>query len=216
MAPLPTLAQESLPAKPDSHDLTPLLQGAISGDRIALDALLGKLRPYLHTLVRARLGSASQGGMDHSALVQEGLVRIYKNIGQLRQATVPCLLGWVGQIMRHLAVDALRAQNAKPAQVLSASVLELLNKPLPADQLELRERRAVQVAQAIGQLPERRRQVLEMYFLEQLSDAEICQRMGGSPGAVRVLRFRALEDLRRLLAMSPDSDCRPQPDMAQS
>jgi RNA polymerase sigma factor (sigma-70 family) len=197
----------------DPYGLTPLLEKARAGDRAALDALLAKLRPYLHALVRARLGSEAAGQLDRSALVQEGLVRIFQNIGKLDHPDVPHLLGWVGQIIRHLVVDAVRAGQRDAAKMNGARLWQQLNALTPEDQ-ERQDCRALRVAETLAMLPERRRQVLEMSFLEQLSDAEICQRLGGSVGAVRVMRFRALQELRRLLETCPDSDCRPGPNQA--
>jgi RNA polymerase sigma-70 factor (ECF subfamily) len=198
-----------LGANADPYGLTPLLEGAIGGEKQALEALLEKLRPYLHVLVRSQLGHEFAVSLDRSALVQEGLIRICQNITHLREHTVPQLLGWASQVMRHLVIDALRAKNREPCKVTGSRILEALMKSPKAEEEERRDRRSLQVAEALGKLPERRRQVIEMYFLEQLSDAEICQRIGGSVGAIRVLRLRALNQLRRLLQASPDSDCRP-------
>ena len=69
----------------DPYGLSPILEEAIAGNRAALDALLGRLRPYLHALVRARLGSEPAWPLDRSALVQGGLVRIYQNIGSFER-----------------------------------------------------------------------------------------------------------------------------------
>jgi RNA polymerase sigma-70 factor (ECF subfamily) len=189
--------------------LAPLLEAAMAGDRPALDALLLKLRPYLHSLVRARLGPDPRPGLDNSALVQEGLLRIFESIGGFRGHTVPHLLGWVGQIVRHLVIDALRANSREMGKVPIEPPLEPWGLDPPADAGDGRERRALRVAEALNRLPERRRQVIELSFFEQLSDAEIARRLGGSAGAVRVLRFRALQEIRQLLQACPDSDCRP-------
>lgn len=194
---------------PDTQGLSPLLDAAIAGNKTAMDALLKKLRPYLHALVRSRLGPEQGATFDHSDLVQDGLVRIYQNLGRLRERTVPHLLGWAGKIVRNLVLDALRAKQREPVKDREARIVEVLGRSLVSDGDELRTERLLVVAQALAQLPERRRQVIELYFLEQLSDSEICQRLGGSVGAVRVLRFRALEELRHILQNSTDSDCRP-------
>jgi RNA polymerase sigma-70 factor (ECF subfamily) len=196
-------------ASPDAHGLSPLLQGAVAGDAASLDALLAKLRPYLHALVRSRLGQQFSGGLDSSALVQECLMRVYQKINQLREPTVPHLLAWAGQIARNLVIDALRTRGHEPAKISGTRIVELLTKGLSPEQQDRRDRCSLLVAEALTQLPERRRQVIELYFLEQLSDAEICRRIGGSPGAVRVLRFRALEELRSILRACGDSDCYP-------
>ena len=194
---------------PDTQGLSPLLDAAIAGNKTAMDALLKKLRPYLHALVRSRLGPGQAATFDHSDLVQEGLVRIYENLGRFRERTVPHFLGWAGKIIRNLIYDALRAEQHKPVMDREPRIIELLERSVVSAGDELRAERVIAVGRAIAQLPERRRQVIELSFLEQLSDLEICQRLGGSVGAVRVLRFRALEELRDILQNSDDSDCRP-------
>src|SRR5437016_379846 len=170
----------------DRFGLTPLMQRAVDGDRAALDALLGKLRPYLHALVRARLGPELDPMLDRSDLVQEGLFRTCRNIGDLRERTAPCLLAWVRKIMRHLVIDALGEKRPAGMPVIDPPIFD----PTPAGQ-EIRDRQALRVATALQQLPERRRQVIELTFLKQLPDSEISRLLGGSEGAVRVLRFRA-------------------------
>jgi RNA polymerase sigma-70 factor (ECF subfamily) len=191
----------------DLHGLAPLLEGALAGDRAALDALLGQLRPYLHALVMKRLGPEAGGLVDQSALVQEGLLRIYQNLGRLRGKTVPQLLGWVGQIIRHLIIDAAPRPGAPKAQ--DARLLEGLIGDSSGGAKDLADRRSARVREALMQLSERRRQVIQLTFLDQLPDVEIGRQMGGGVGAIRVLRFRALQDLRHLLDASADSDCRP-------
>src|SRR5207244_2717645 len=111
-----------------------------------------------HAMVRSRLGQGTSGDLDRSGLVQESLVRIYQNIGQLRHPTVAHLLAWLGQIVRNLVIDALRAKNRRPATVKGSRLLELLTKGLSAEEQDQRDRRSLVVAQALAQLPERRRQ----------------------------------------------------------
>ncbi len=54
------------------------------------------------------------------------------------------------------------------------------------------------VMAAINQLPERRRQIVMMSYFENLSSAEIGQRLGLTPGNVRVQLSRALDSLETL------------------
>lgn len=193
----------------DPHGLLPLLEAAIAGNRSAMDELLRKLRPYLHALVRSQVPPRRVVPLDDSALVQEGLIRVSQNLTRLRQRTVPHFLGWVGRIVHHLVVDALIDQGNEPVTSVEARVVDGLIRALSRDGQDMQERRLLRVAQALDQLADRRRRVIELTFLDELSDAEICERLGGSVGAVRVLRFRALEDVRRILESCPDSDCRP-------
>jgi RNA polymerase sigma factor (sigma-70 family) len=199
----------SVPSRPDVHNLEPLLQAVANDHPQAVEALLTKLRPYLGWLVRSRVGPQDDGILDASGLVQKALLRISQNISQLRERNVPHLLAWVKVIVRNLILDARRANRHELENIrLVESVDPPALNPMSEEE-KLRASRALAAAEAMSRLPKRRRQVLEMSFIEQLSDAEIAKRLGGSAGAVRVLRFRALQDLRRLLEADPDSDCRP-------
>jgi RNA polymerase sigma-70 factor (ECF subfamily) len=63
---------------------------------------------------------------------------------------------------------------------------------------ELREVRA-----AIGHMPDDRRQVILLRFVDDLSTAEIAEVLDRSPGAVRVLLHRSLRDLAARLGHVP-------------
>ncbi|RPI80882.1 MAG: sigma-70 family RNA polymerase sigma factor, partial [Chloroflexi bacterium] len=51
----------------------------------------------------------------------------------------------------------------------------------------------------LSQLPDDYQNVLAARFLSGLSPEEIAEMMGRSPGAVRVLQFRALRAIRKLM-----------------
>jgi RNA polymerase sigma factor (sigma-70 family) len=186
-------------AKGDAHNLAPLLDAALAGDPLAMDALLLKLRPYLHSLLAANFGAPGASGLDHSALVQEGLIRVYRHLGTLRRRTVPYLLGWVRRIVRNLAIDARRREDHEAEKARESSAQ-------PRRQDSTSEESRERLKEAMCQLPERRRQVIEMSFFERVSDVEIGRRLSGSPAAVRVLRCRALSQLRGLLHTDAQSD----------
>jgi RNA polymerase sigma factor (sigma-70 family) len=59
--------------------------------------------------------------------------------------------------------------------------------------------------EAIAQLSDGRRQVIELKYLEEYSLEEISQKMGKSANAIYCLHFRALEDLRKILSKNEDS-----------
>ena len=57
----------------------------------------------------------------------------------------------------------------------------------------------------LRRLPERQRQVVELHYFDRLKDAQISERLGGSVAAIRVLRCRALKELRRLMEADHDT-----------
>src|SRR5438067_4537570 len=187
-------------ADQDKFQLSPILQRSVGGDVQALNQLLGLIRPYLHHQVRQRRGPQPSQPLDESAVVQNSLMRIYRNIGRLRRRTVPGLLAWAGRIANNALIDALRQQSHDPAQAVGEHILDLPGQDAAADPLEMAERRA-RLAEALERLPDRQQQVVRWRFFDHLSDAEICRRLGdrSTVGAVRVLRCRALRNLKRLI-----------------
>jgi RNA polymerase sigma-70 factor, ECF subfamily len=66
---------------------------------------------------------------------------------------------------------------------------------LQASELRAIEHRA-QLFRLVGQLPKVQKQVVHERFVEQRSIREIAQRLGKSPGAIKQLQLRAIQNLR--------------------
>jgi RNA polymerase sigma-70 factor, ECF subfamily len=186
----------------DAHQLGPLLVRCRAGDAVALDALLGKLRPYLRLLIQLRLGRDPGRGPDASDLVQESLLRIYRGFGRFAGQGVPELLGWVGQIAAHVVVSWERHRGAEKrdcrrdaagAQFLAGAV----SRDSTPEQCVLRDEEAVRLAEALERLPDPYREVIQGRLFDRLSFASLSKRTGKSAGALRVLCLRAVERLRK-------------------
>lgn len=72
----------------------------------------------------------------------------------------------------------------------------------PLDALELRER-VEQLSRAIENLPEREKQIIVMYYYEELYVAEMAELLGISESRVSQLHTRALYNLTRMLEERP-------------
>jgi RNA polymerase sigma factor (sigma-70 family) len=181
----------------DKFQLGPMLQRSVVGDPQALNQLLGTIRPYLHSQIRDRLGPGGNE-LDVSGIVQNSLLNISQNIGQLRQPSVPGLLAWVGRIVHYATIDAMRKKGRDRSEAVGSQIFDLPGTPTAGDLCESAEQR-VSLSAALAKLPEREQQVVKWRFFDHLSDAEISERIGGTVAAIRVLRCRALRNLKKLM-----------------
>ena len=105
---------------------------------------------------------------------------------------------WLFRIARNVVANERRRDRRRPVSPLEAAV----GVPAPDDVVEIAVAREAGDAawQAIERLPEDRRRVIVLRFVNELSTAEIAAILGRSEGAVRVLLHRALravaDDLR--------------------
>jgi RNA polymerase sigma-70 factor (ECF subfamily) len=187
-------------ANVDKHQLLQLLKRALAGDAGAWNDFFREIRLLLHAEVRRLLGPKAQGPLDHSALVQSALRRIWERIGQQfpdepGDADVARFLAWIKTIVRNRSWDELRSPWHHRVESAGSAIGHLAERQ-PGGRVADRDRIAVEVAAAVARLPERQRQVVELFWFEGLSDADISARLGGSVGAIKVLRFRALRALR--------------------
>jgi len=195
----------------DKHQLGLLLRRALVGDAGAWNDFFREIRRYLHAEVRKVLGPGAQGELDHSSIVQSALRRVWERIGdQFPQgpgdAALRRFLAWVSKIVRNRSWEEARRRRRERAEAAPGGLGGLAD-PRPRERALRRDRLAAEVAAALELLSEKERQVVELFWFERLSDAEIGERLGCSAGALRVLRFRALRKLRspRLLGLLEES-----------
>lgn len=109
---------------------------------------------------------------------------------------------WLFRIARNTVANAHRSRSRRGTDPLPDSFDRASPDADPAKLValadELRE-----VRHAIAQMPEDRRQVILLRFVDGLSTAEVAEVLDRSPGAVRVLLHRSLRDLATRLGRSP-------------
>ena len=182
----------------DVHGLEPLLRRAMAGDGRALNELLARLRPYLHSKVREQLGATPDGRIDDSVSVGSVCRRFLVHFPELESPSVPLLLGWVAAVVRNRVTDELRRIGRQP-DLLGSAVVSLRDHR-PTSESQDRAWVVAQVASAVARLPARERRVVETKWFDPQPDEETAQELGITANHVRQLRFRALEELRELLA----------------
>jgi RNA polymerase sigma-70 factor, ECF subfamily len=106
---------------------------------------------------------------------------------------------WLFRIAHNQLANTLRARHRQHATSLEV-VAEPRSVADPAGLLSLAEE-ARGLRRALDQLPDDRRQVVVLRFVDGLSAREIGAVLGRSEGAVRVLQHRALRQLAEILAV---------------
>lgn len=111
---------------------------------------------------------------------------------------------WLFRIAHNELANALRGRSRRRRRTVPMGELDaplMPAAPASSDPAQALDRidDARRVRRALDRLPEDRRHVVVLRFVDGLSAAEIGQVLGRSPGAVRVLQHRALRDLAALL-----------------
>ncbi|MBP2337771.1 RNA polymerase sigma factor ShbA [Saccharothrix coeruleofusca] len=170
------------------------VEGAVAGDRRAVDRLLTTVRPAVVRYCRARVGWSSTTADD---VAQEVCLAVLKALPGYRDQGRP-FLAFVYGIAAHKVADAHRAaarNRAEPVEDVPDSPSVEAGPEALAVRGELSER----MAQLLKVLPDKQREVLVLRVVVGLSAEEAAAAVGSTPGAVRVAQHRALSRLRREL-----------------
>jgi len=150
-------------------------------------------------------------------VVQDAFVTLWRRARQF-DARSGSLLTWLLAIARHRAIDRLRADGRRPSRdairldavtseggsggsVANPEVPPALIADAATDPLQVATRRWAQsvVRTGIAQLPDNERQVILLGYAEDLSQAEIAERLEWPLGTVKSRTRRAMAQLRASL-----------------
>jgi RNA polymerase sigma-70 factor (ECF subfamily) len=190
-----------------------LLIALRDGDRAAQQAVLLRFQPWLALVAKLELDTRLRVKLDPSDIVQQTLLEAHQALPSFRGHTEAELVAWLRQILAHVLAHEVRryfgARKRDAGREVSldadfAHSSQRLGRLLAASsaspsRLAIAHEQELQLADALAQLPPDYREVLVLRHLEDLSHAEIAQRLGRSPGAVRMLWVRALAALKELL-----------------
>lgn len=171
-----------------------LLAQVAAGDRgEPLVALYRSYAGRIHRLGLRTLGDPGQA----EDLVQETFVRLWQSAPRF-DAERGSVRAFVFTLAQRAAVDQLRRASVRPRLVAAAqdgSVPEPVD-PVGGEELVERVVQEFTVREAVQRLSPKHREVVELTFDEDLSDAQIADRLGVPVGTVRSRTYYALRALR--------------------
>lgn len=178
------------PANEDDDRL--LVRRATGGDETAFRVLVERYSPRIYTLVSGMLANRS----DVEDVVQEVFFKVHRKMDGF--AWKSAFYTWLYRIALNTATDHLKKKRYRR----TASLDELTGFdapdeqcPAPASELDHQDLRRI-LAQAIGELPKKYRDILVLREYEQLSYEDIASVLGCSKGTVESRLFRARARLK--------------------
>jgi RNA polymerase sigma-70 factor (ECF subfamily) len=164
---------------------TNLIASAQGGDTAAINSLLALTQPDIRRYARANCAAA-----DVDDAVQDALCVLHRHIGSLRVLTA--FSGWMFAIVRRECIRLAKRALGAP-QPLESIEDDLRFSVRPAPELRL------DLANAIGSLPDHYRTVLLLRDIEELTIAEIAERLTTTRETIKARLHRARALVREYL-----------------
>lgn len=172
-----------------------LLSRALEGDQGAFGLLYERYLDPLYRYIFYRTGDPKEA----EDLTERTFLKVWERLPVLRRREpIRNFRAWIFRISHNLVVDYYRTR--RKAVPLDWDATLASEGTEPAELAEASEERQ-RLAGAISQLEPLHQQVITARFINSLSHAETAEIIGRSEGYVRVLQYRALKKLRRLLAI---------------
>ncbi len=178
-------------ARQTAEELARQVQG---GSKAGFAELAARFGPRLFCYFRQKISSRE----DCEDLVQETLVKAYRNIDRYRPTQV--FSTWLYTIGTRLAIDHFRSRNCRRAASVSCDGAAASTVDAGEDPYETAARRddAGSLWSLARSLPEKQRDVLWLRYGEGLAVKEIAPVLGLTRVHVKVLLFRARKGLAKM------------------
>ncbi|OHB76868.1 MAG: hypothetical protein A2W31_13575 [Planctomycetes bacterium RBG_16_64_10] len=193
-----------------------LLRQAISGDRAALAQVLLLHYGNLQSHLAGRVSGDLERWVTADDILHQTFVHAAQGIGRYQPRQPGAFRAWLITIADNLIRDVKRRKRRarsvdlppgrRPPSGLNSSWAALVERMAgdgtsPSVQTQRREN-AQRLRVALAALPEDDRQLIERYYLQDQSLAQIAQTMGQTKGSIRAACYRARKRLRMLMGRS--------------
>ncbi|MGC3971081.1 MAG: sigma-70 family RNA polymerase sigma factor [Pirellulales bacterium] len=168
-----------------------------------------RFRSYLFLLAQHGLDDRLRAKVDLSGIVQQTLLEAHQDWGQVAEKATNEQAAWIRSILVHNLTDEARKWMAAARNVDLERSLEhsstnlaalLAASPSSPSMKAVQNEDLARMADALLSLPEEQRLAIEMHHLRGIPLADIAQEMKRSKGAVAALLYRAMQQMRALVA----------------
>ncbi len=172
-----------------------LVKRAVQRDQVAFTTLYHNCVVQVYRHVHYRVSALA----DVEDITQEVFIRAWKAIDRYKFRGAP-FAAWLITIARNLIADHYRAKKklASSEKVEDFSSIAEVDPQVDAE-VVLNQ---IYVRRAIFKLKKEKQKVILMRFIDGFSYAEIAKTLNKSEGAIRVIQYRALKELRQTLTRS--------------
>lgn len=175
-----------------------LVEQAARGRRGAVRRLFQQFSSMAYSLALRISGNEA----DAEEVLVDSFYQVWKQAGRY-DASRGTVAGWILNIVRSRAIDTLRSRMRvarSEKKILEGEEVFPVAAPLPSPEKQAiyREEQAV-VQEAMQELPEDQRLVIDLAYFHGLSQSEIATQLGQPLGTVKTRTRLAMQKLRRML-----------------
>ncbi len=169
-----------------------LVERAIKRDRTAFTNLYDRYVNQVYRHVYYRVSNQ----IDAEDITQEAFIKAWKAIDKYKKTGAP-FVAWLIAIARNLIADHYKAKK-KLVSLEEAETVSSSAETGPEAMTEAKLSRDY-MRKAVLKLKGGKQKVILMRFIDGFSYREIAKVLNKNEGAIRVIQYRALNDLRQLL-----------------
>lgn len=177
-----------------------LVELTLAGDETAFEQIFDRHKRYVARTAARYFQRPEQ----IEEVIQIAFAKAFTELQRFRGEHELSLPSWLGRIAANACLDALRSQKRKPENLHceltegeAATLFEFIDTAEASSEESLINRDLSQ--KLLAHLPEDDRALLHMFYVEELSVAEIGQLLGWSRSKVKIRAWRARNGLRKVL-----------------
>jgi len=167
-----------------------LVKDYLNGNQLALEQLIQRHLSGIYNFVFKYVHTIAES----EDVTQEAFIKIWKNLNKFNRQYK--FKTWAYTIAKNTALDHLKQKGVVPL----SEIMDELVSPLPLPEKIMGQIQDVQmINHAVGRLPLKYREVVNLYYRDELNFREIAELLKESINTVKTRHRRALMHLKQML-----------------